>query len=137
MNKRKMNIVLAVGLVFISVCILVYAFVRKNTLEKNPQLGVAVTYDYSVNGRGNAGGLNIEYAFNLNAKKYKATLALTTYELSAYNCKNYFIGTSFPVVYDPSNPSNSLLLIRPKDFKRFGIPFPDSLNWVLRYLEHQ
>ena len=91
-------------------------------------------YRCDANGRGNGGGLNIDYFFILNNKKYKSTLAIKTSELSQYDCNNYFIGRTFPVVYEPGNPSNSILLIRPVDFKSFGIPFPVSLRWYLKFL---
>lgn len=42
---------------------------------------------------------------------------------------------SFPVAYDSLHPEISKLLITPVDFKVYKIPFPDSLNWVKRYVQ--
>lgn len=42
-----------------------------------------------------------------------------------------FVGKYFPVVYSKIDTSISELIVEPEDFKRFNIPFPDSLNWVL------
>jgi hypothetical protein len=134
MRKQKRDIFFSIGFLSLFALLIVVGIHRRNSLDNSHNLGVAIPYSYSANGRGNAGSLNIDYSYKLNDKEYKATLAITTFELSAYDCNNYFIGTSFPVVYSPSNPSNSILLIRPKDFKRFGVPFPDSLRWVLKYI---
>lgn len=44
-----------------------------------------------------------------------------------------FVGKTFPGMY--STKTNTLeVLIAPADFKKFDIPFPDSLNWVLQYI---
>lgn len=40
------------------------------------------------------------------------------------------VGDSFPVAYEVGNPSNSRMLITPRDFESFSIQFPDSLTWV-------
>jgi len=37
---------------------------------------------------------------------------------------------NFPVVYSTKEPRKSILLVTPDDFKRWGMRFPDSLNWV-------
>jgi hypothetical protein len=44
-----------------------------------------------------------------------------------------FVGKNFPGIYSPN--TNSLkVLITPEDFAQFDISFPDSLNWVLPYI---
>lgn len=45
---------------------------------------------------------------------------------------NIFIGKTFPIIYSPKS-NRSHLLMTPADFEKFGIPFPDSLRWVLEY----
>jgi hypothetical protein len=134
MDKKKRDLIYFSLFIIFVIGYVVYALVAKRNLEKDHKLTIATTYDCSANGRGNAGRLNIEYTFNLNGEQFKATATLLTSELSEEDCKNYFMGKEFPVVYLPSNPSNSILLIRPKDFSRFGYTFPDSLNWVLKYV---
>lgn len=134
MNKRKMNLVLGILFIVFFLGYIMYALARRHNLEQNHRIGVAIPYDCSSNGRGNGGGLDIEFRVTIDKKEYRGTMALTTRELSEYDCRNYFIGRSFPVAYLPSNPSNAILLIRPKDFSRFGTSFPDSLSWVLKYL---
>jgi hypothetical protein len=46
--------------------------------------------------------------------------------------KNIFVGKYFPMAYSPKLNMGQIL-ITPKDFKDYNIPFPDSLNWVLEY----
>jgi hypothetical protein len=134
MDKKKRDMVYFSLFIVFVIGYVVYALVAKHNLEKDHNLTVANTYDCSANGRGNAGGLYIEYTYKIDGRQYKETAALSTSELSLDDCKEYFIGKDLPLVYLPSNPSNSSLLIRPIDFKRFGYPFPDSLKWVLKYV---
>ena len=44
-----------------------------------------------------------------------------------------FVGKTFPGKYSP-NTNTLEILIAPDDFEKFSIPFPDSLQWVTRYL---
>jgi hypothetical protein len=44
-----------------------------------------------------------------------------------------FVGKTFPAMYLHKTRTLNIL-ITPKDFKKFGLPFPDSLNWVLQKL---
>jgi len=38
---------------------------------------------------------------------------------------------SFPVIYDSLDPSNCQILVFPDNFAKYGLPFPDSLSWVI------
>jgi hypothetical protein len=46
--------------------------------------------------------------------------------------KRLFIGKYFPIAYSPEIDMGQIL-ISPKDFKKYNIAFPDSLNWVSDY----
>lgn len=46
------------------------------------------------------------------------------------NSAHYLMHKGLPVAYEKGNPKNSRLLIIPEDFQYFGIPFPDSLQWI-------
>jgi hypothetical protein len=72
--------------------------------------------------------------------KYSYTLQNTTYRSTAQisgiffrDFKREFIHKSFPVIYLPSHPQKSEVLITPDRFERFGINFPDTLKWVRQY----
>ena len=42
----------------------------------------------------------------------------------------YLVGKTFPIIVNARNYKYNKILIVPKDFEEFGIPFPDSLQWV-------
>ncbi len=46
------------------------------------------------------------------------------------NSAHYLMEKSLPVIYERGNPGNSRLLIVPKDFEYFEIPYPDTLQWI-------
>jgi hypothetical protein len=46
-----------------------------------------------------------------------------------------FLNKRFPVIYLKDDPEVNKMLIFPSDFEDFGKPFPDSLNWVKKYLK--
>ena len=74
-------------------------------------------------------GLDLSYSFVYNGKEIIESNAF-----GKFSGNRKFEYKLFPVMYDPEFKS-SQLLIQPSDFKRFGISFPDSLNWVLDYLK--
>jgi hypothetical protein len=45
-----------------------------------------------------------------------------------------FLNRTFPVKYD-TTIGRSAILIVPSDFKDNDVPFPDSLDWVRKYLQ--
>jgi len=55
---------------------------------------------------------------------------------SLVSSKIYFIGKTFPAMYLPGKDILEIL-ITPRDFEKFNIPFPDSLNWVMPYVLRQ
>jgi len=44
------------------------------------------------------------------------------------------VGYKVPVIYYCEDPWNRELLVEPKDFEKYGLTFPDSLNWILPLL---
>jgi hypothetical protein len=73
------------------------------------------------------GGYDLTYKYTVGNKNYK-NFASTT----IYKCRfdNTFKGKYFPVLYSEKNPQKSFMLLIPQDYKNWGYPFPDSLNWV-------
>lgn len=55
--------------------------------------------------------------------------------LKDYKSAKKLIGKNFPVVYNDENSELSYLLITPQEFEKYGYTFPDSLNWVLKYID--
>ncbi len=63
--------------------------------------------------------------------------SLNSNEICFSNVKSFFLGKTFPIVYKSNSADNSHLLIRPRDFEKFHLVFPDSLRWVLKYLHSE
>jgi len=72
--------------------------------------------------------LDIYYQFEINNKIY---LQKNVFNLNfKSHGVNYLFERKLPVAYEIGNPENSFILIRPKDFEYFKVPFPDSLKWI-------
>lgn len=78
--------------------------------NRNNSLKIIVKYEY----------LNTEY----ETEEVK-------YQLETYTP---VINKEFPIIIDSLNVSNSYILVSPSDFNRFNISFPDSLNWIKKYI---
>ena len=94
-------------------------------LTKNGVLLNAKTLQWGISAKM---GMDLHYEFFYNRKRY--TSNNTFYKIRGLR---EFENKYFPVMYDPKMGSSQLLLY-PLDFKRFNLPFPDSLKWVLQYL---
>ena len=128
-SKTKRYLLGLLLLVFI-VGMVTWGFIQRTTIRKSHALTTARVYRYSSGGRGNAGGTWIDFTINVNAKTYSGTTRFLTSELSGTTIEKYLLHKTVPAVYSPENPSISHLLLRPKDFERWGYQFPDSLLWV-------
>ena len=47
-----------------------------------------------------------------------------------YKCEYKFKGKKFLVVYNREEPKISMLLVRPEDYLKWNLVYPDSLKWV-------
>jgi hypothetical protein len=104
-------------------------------LKNSHLIGIARVYHYSSGGKGNGGGVWVDHVLELNGKSYKASSLYTTSEITSEGL-NQMMNRTFPVVYNPSNPSNSHLMLSPSDFRKWGYTFPDSLRWLLPYIKN-
>ncbi len=41
------------------------------------------------------------------------------------------------VLYPCADPSFSQMMLTPEDFKEYNLPYPDSLKWILPYIENK
>lgn len=84
---------------------------------------------FSEDAKGSGG--RITYQFKVDEKEFKNVGAFgNIYTSEGQN----FVNKHFPVAYEKNNVSNNQLLISPKQFNEFNLPFPDSLEWVLKYI---
>jgi hypothetical protein len=72
------------------------------------------------------GGVNIFYYFFVDGKHIKQTKTLSI----SSSFRSIFLNRTFPVVYSSKNPELNRMLVLKSDFKRFEIPFPDSLKFL-------
>ena len=135
MTQKKANTVL--GILLLTFCLIgsIWGILRKNTLEQNYKLTIAKPISFTAGGRGNAGGIWIDYLLDINGKQYKGSSRYLTNEITTENLRNFILFKTFPAAYSPSNPSNSSILITPRNFTNYGYTFPDSLTWVLQYFQ--
>lgn len=66
------------------------------------------------------------YSYNFNEREFNDSRA-------GYSLNQTFKNKNFPIILSEVNPRKNRMLIYPRDFERFDIPFPDSLNWVKEY----
>lgn len=79
----------------------------------------------------------LQYNFTYNEKEYYGTRRGKSLGISVRDCEEHFCDRYFPVLIQPDDPKNNSILILPEDFSKYGYAFPDSLSWVLQYLEKQ
>jgi len=133
--SKKTNNILGSLLVVFLVVLIIRNFYHANLLLKNNQIvngGYVSSCNYG--GKGNAGRVFIDYFFFIKGKKLKGSTVFLTSEISFSDCQNYFVGKQFPVIYVPEKPTINLMLVSPKNFDQYSYKFPDSLNWVRKYL---
>jgi hypothetical protein len=125
------------GIIFCSALIssaLIWSNSNKKSLLKNHQVAIAKITDCSYGGKGHAGTITFLYKFVSNNEEIQGGKTFNSAELNFDDAKSFFLGKTFPVVYNPNNPNNNFLLIRPKDFNQFNYSLPDSLHWILKYI---
>lgn len=65
--------------------------------------------------------------------KYVVNKDTISSDRSGNSIKYIFLNKSFPIIFNSNKPKENRMLIYPRDFERFDIAFPDSLNWVKQY----
>lgn len=78
----------------------------------------------------------LRYEFYIDGKKI-LTNGNSNGKSSDYSkLSKHVIGQTFPVLASPANPDKySKILVVPEDFEEYGLSFPDSLKWVLKYID--
>ncbi|RYG11440.1 MAG: hypothetical protein EOO07_20595 [Chitinophagaceae bacterium] len=124
MTKSKaVTTTLFSGIFLLIICAVVFNQHKSKELKKN---GIMLTAEILEIVLVTKGSPTYKYKFMYNDQQFLGESSTGVKKL------NFFIGKKFPVIFSPGT-LNSELLISPQDFKKFGIPFPDSLNWVVEY----
>lgn len=100
----------------------------RNRIANNLAISTGYVYSTSIQHRG---WVNLKYQFQVNEQSIAETKVMGV--PSIHN--KVFLDRSFPVVYSKKNSRLNELLVLPKDFKKYNISYPDSLVWVMKYLQ--
>lgn len=122
MKSKKITLFI---IVIVFIFILIYIKTSENNLIKKGELCNAKTIEWV---SGAKMGLSLQYEF-----MYKKTKLTRSNAFGSIRGNKDFENRYFPVIYDPES-GISQLLIEPSDYERFNLKFPDSLKWVLPYL---
>lgn len=119
--------------VAIFLLIIGYLYFSKDTSERNllrnRTLNTGTTYGFRTDSRKQS--VYTEYWYIVDGRKYNRIDGNTDKLLLSNPVA--FVGENSLVVYDKLNPGYSTIFIKPKDFLKYGITFPDSLSWVKSY----
>jgi hypothetical protein len=132
-NRVKLNSGQLIGLILISffVGIIIYFFFNYKNLKERGKFtnGIAERWKQP-GGPGKGGTHNVYYSFSVEGKRFSGYVGYGTDLLPADVWTREFMGRPITVFYDSLNPKNNDALIVPLDFRRYGLPCPDSLKWV-------
>jgi len=137
MRLKKINTVLGLMLIVLCIAAGTWGIIRQKTLKNKHKVCVAYVYKYTAGGRGNAGGIWIDYIIEVNGKTYSGSSLYRMSDVSSSTVERYVLHKTLPAIYNPANPSLSSLMIIPRDFNNNGYTFPDSLSWLLPYFKQQ
>ena len=135
MNRKKINIISASIVLLFFASWVIWGLISKHNLDTNHQMIIGTINGYSYGGKGNAGIMTVDFTFSLDSKNYSGSSSYEGTLFKSEDFKRYFVGKSFPVLYYTNNPRYSIILLTPNSFKRFRMSFPDSLDWVLKYIK--
>ena len=102
-----------------------WGFYDRNKLQKKHLLTIGKIDNLS---QGKGSSLSVHFTFYAKGEVRENSGGYTTSDFSSSDFNNYFLGKTFPVVYNPDDPSISAIMLFPKQFKLYGYQFPDSLN---------
>jgi hypothetical protein len=121
--QTEYRYVLAGFFLFVIICV-AWHFYRKSELATN---GVILSATISANLVATKSSVMLfEYRFTYGGKSY-----VHTSPAGVTNART-FIGRSFPLRFSPQS-GRSELLVTPRHFSRYDLPYPDSLHWVKSY----
>ena len=111
-----------------------YGIYEIESLEKRKKITIG-----KITGTKNSKGTLITYSYKIDSVSYrkKYRIGYSDFEgtsrsdpFSYNDVHKYLLNKKFPVIYDSLDFFNSDILILEKDFIRYKLPYPDSLNWT-------
>lgn len=129
LTKLQSNLIVLLFLITIVIVAYLRGQRQKETIQKNIQQVSGTITETSMAHRG--AGLDVTYQFSFENKIIENQHVLSVNS----GIQNFFLGKTFPVVFSKDHPEANEMLILPKDFARFNLPYPDSLKWVINLIE--
>lgn len=134
-KKRKAIIAIATQVPFAIFAFVCMFFLLNRHKSPAPTGITRGTITCNKQGQNSADNL-FQYSYIIKGISYTGTL-----NVPAGVIKDSLVGKSFPVIYDTAikqgigTPVTANILITQADFKKYDMPFPDSLKWVLKYIK--
>jgi hypothetical protein len=124
--------------VIISVLLLgllaIYAQIRanrkSNSLEHDGRITTAIVRSANLLAK-SGNSIALTYTYNVAGTEIRSESVIDGIFLGDF--EDNFLYKSFPVIFHPNDPVRSEILITPDRFKRYDLPFPDSLKWVTKF----
>lgn len=74
--------------------------------------------------RSSGGASALKYEYFVDGQRYQSLRFIK----GDWRKNRSMVNNYFPVIYDPDNPANGMLLMYREDFSYFHLPYPDSIN---------
>ena len=141
LEKIKNSKLLIYGTIFLIMCIIVFLIrgqklnetARRDEMKRNPTVVVGEVQRlkkvYKDHDR-------FEYTFQFNDTLYYGWSNSNGKATDYSNLSGHLYTKFFPVLLSAKDPKKySTILIVPEDFEEYGLKFPDSLGWVMEYID--
>lgn len=129
---KKFRLIDFISLAFISIVFLVIYLLQEegekeffDIVSKNKAFATGKITSYSV-GRWSH---SFRYFFVNNNDSTVNSFKVIGHKIKKEN-RNKFVNQLFPVVYAKNNPEYHQMLVFERDFKEWGLSYPDSLKWI-------
>lgn len=116
------------ALIIVGLLIGVFLLFRNDAdsnLKKYGQVINGKTLNWAVGSK----SFDLKYEF-----KYAGNVIVSSNAIEKIRGLSIFEGKYFPVIYE-NGYGLSQILIDPDEFKKYNVPFPDSLKWVIPYFK--
>ncbi len=120
----------AVSIFVMPLVFIIWQCNKNNTFEKNSVITTGTVFGMETVPRyKTSAGTRFFYKYQVNNDVYYES-SVTNGNSSRYE---NFNSKTFPLLYNPSDPKESYLLVTQSDYDRFGLTMPDSMAWVREY----
>jgi hypothetical protein len=122
--RNHNRIAIFIFISFFSFCVL-HVFLRNNDLKRNGILLTGKILSHTFTAKSSV--MRFKYEFTYNGKIFISDSP------AGVTNSSQFINKTFPVRFSPKS-EESEILITPGDFRKYGLGFPDSLEWIKKYI---